>query len=550
MRYGWFISFLACLFAGVPVTAASEAGRVVLLVNSNVPESMEVARHYVSRRAIPEENIISLPMPVEETVSVRQYVDSIYNPLLAVLKDKGWVKGVRSHRPDHVGRRRMSICLHDIAYLVTTYGVPLRINNDPELLEPGVAEQSAILQVNRGSVDSELAVMAIPEPLPLASLVRNPYFEKKLISTQDAGGYIRVCRLDGPSAGAVKKLIDRSIEAEQSGLRGRAYFDIGGPHKQGDAWFNAAADLAEAAFFDMDVETSRRGMDHRDRLDAPAIYMGWYRNKAYGPWAEARWEVPPGALAFHLHSFSATTVRSRSKAWVGPLVAQGYCMTIGNVFEPYLEFTHRPQLLLEHLLSGASFGEAAAYSYPVASWMGIAVGDPLFRPFAVSLEKQLEADPEGVLAPYAHLRQINRLEKADGRGAALQYARSRFLKAPSLPLAYKLASLHVAAGNPEKAVEALKFIRFLRFFSKEERILVKKMADLLHQNGESQLAFDLYEKLLADPALSKNLQIALLTDGSEVAAAAGETMTGAKWSSKALQLKQPPTPQPKPAQKG
>ena len=188
---------------------------------------------------------------------------------------------------------------------------------------------------------------------------------------------LRVCRLDGITVAAVKRLIDRTLEAERIGLRGRAYIDIGGPHPAGDDWFQAAAERVQGAHFDTTIERSKRPMDDRDRLDAPAIYMGWYRRHAIGPWRQPRWEVPPGAIGFHLHSFSATTLRSPNKGWVGPLVEQGYAATIGNVWEPYLEFTHRPQLLLQHLLQGGTFGAAAAYSYPVTSWMGIAVGDRL-----------------------------------------------------------------------------------------------------------------------------------------------------------------------------
>ena len=63
------------------------------------------------------------------------------NPLLTALKAKGWVQGVRSQSPDFIGCFRMSIGLHRVSYLVTTYGVPLRIQNDPELLEPEVNSQ-------------------------------------------------------------------------------------------------------------------------------------------------------------------------------------------------------------------------------------------------------------------------------------------------------------------------------------------------------------------------------------------------------------------------
>lgn len=539
LRY--YIVFAVFLFLGFSRLSANEAERVVILANSNVPESMEVARYYASSRSIPKENIVTLPMPEAETVSVRDYVDTIYNPLLAKLNNNGWVKGVRSRSADPVGRRRMSVALHSISYLVTTLGVPLRIANDPTLLEPGIASEASILEVNCGSVDSELSVLAVPGKLPMTALVENPFFKKKGQAVYNTEGHMRVCRLDGPSVVAVKRLIDRSLQAERQGLQGRAYFDLGGPHKQGDEWFKQAAELAMAADFDTEIESERRLMDYRDRLDAPAIYMGWYRHKASGPWAEKQWAVPPGALGFHLHSFSATTVRSARSGWVGPLVSQGYCMTIGNVYEPYLEFTHRPHLLLEHLLAGGTFGEAAAYAYPVASWMGIAVGDPLFRPFAKSLDDQLATDAvAGAFSPYLYLRQINRLIRQKGRSAALIYARECFLKAPSLPLAYRLGNLYEEGEQVEKALEVLKFVRFLDHYPKEKRILLKKMADLLFHMGHSQTAFLVYKKLLEEEGLPKPLRILLLTEGSKIAEEAGEPTVSARWASKAMQLKQPP----------
>ena len=136
----------------------------------------------------------------------------------------------------------------------------------------------------------------------------------------------------------------------------------------GDAWLRAAGEIAEAAYFDVDFETSKRPMDFRDRLDAPAIYMGWYRPNAYAQWRAPRWRVPAGAIGFHLHSYSATSVRD-PKTWLGAFVSQGYCATFGNVFEPYLEFTHRPQVLLAHLIAGGHFGDAVMLSMPALSWL-------------------------------------------------------------------------------------------------------------------------------------------------------------------------------------
>ena len=86
----------------------------------------------------------------------------------------------------------------------------------------------------------------------------------------------------------------------------------------------------------------------------------------------------------HIHSYSATTLRNRDTGWSGPFVARGVTATVGNVFEPYLQLTHRPDLLLRALVRGATFGDAACYAQPALSWQVIAIGDPLYRPFAVS----------------------------------------------------------------------------------------------------------------------------------------------------------------------
>ena len=516
------------------------ADKVVVLVNSESPDSSAIAAHYADRRGIPEANIIELPMPTDETIDVGTYVQSIHNPLLDALLEGEWISGVRASSTDPVGRERLSVAVHSISYLVTTRGVPLRIGNSPTLLESGASELPKQFQVNRGSVDSELALLAASPNTPMAAFVRNPLFAKETRKGPDASRVIRVSRLDGPSRDSVLDLVDRTLEAERKGLRGRAYFDIGGPHKKGDRWFNAAGDLAGGAHFETTFETTKRPMDFRDRFDAPAIYMGWYRRHAYGPWKEPDWSVPPGAIGYHLHSFSATTVRSPDKGWPGPLVRQGWCATVGNVYEPYLEFTHRPELLLKALLDGAAFGEAVARSQRALSWMSVAIGDPLYRPFAVGLEAQLEAEREGPFAGYVDLREIRRLLDAGKADAALAHAKKAFVDNPSLALAYRLGRLHREQGNAKEAREALRFIRYISQYPKDERVLIRKIADLLHELGKPDLALTVYRKLLDQPRQSKALRIALYEGGAEVARDAGESGLAGTWALEADRLRQPP----------
>lgn len=508
---------------------AGEAAHVVVVVNTNDSGSAEIAEYYTEQRGIPKDNIIALKMPNQETVTLREFVDTIYNPLLNALIEKGWMNAVKATGLDVVGRERVSVATHHISYLVTTRGVPLRIANDATLLGPGLEELPEQFKVNNGSVDGELALLAGPANLSMAAFVPNPLFSNMTATSVDAKRVIRVSRLDGPSVAVVKKLIARSMQAEAEGLLGRAYFDIGGPHAKGDEWMTAAGDLAVEAYFDTDFEKTKRPMDCTDRYDAPAIYMGWYRQNAYGSWGEPKWAVPPGAIGFHLHSFSATTVRSTSTGWLGAFVNQGYCATVGNVYEPYLEYTHHPHMLLAALLEGHTFGEAAMFSNPALSWQGVAIGDPLYRPFKLGLDAQLKVSMENPLSAYLCLRQINRLEAEGQSGEALTFARTQFVRQPSLPLAYKLAKLYAARGETKKALEALKVARYITVFSTDEVVLVKQIADFLNKHGDGQLALDLYQKLIDQPSLEKSLRLSLLEDGAKVAIAEGAIGLSSSW---------------------
>lgn len=533
------------LFVGAVAYANNEAARVVILVNGNDAESVEIGEYYASKRGIPKENIIRLATSKAETITVSEYIETIYNPLLSKLIEGEWVQGVRASGPDRFGRQGMSVAVHSISYLVTVRGVPLRISNAPDLIEANPGEMPEQFKVNQGSVDGDLALLLAPTNLSMTALVPNPLFQKKSPLAGDLSRLLRVTRLDGPKASDVMKLVDRTLEAERTGLMGRAYFDIGGPHETGDVWMNAAGDLAKAAYFDTSFETTKRPMDLNDRYDGPAIYMGWYRPNAYGPWGAPRWSVPPGAIAYHLHSYSATTVRSDKQAWLGPLVAQGYCATMGSVYEPYLEFTHRPQLLLEHLLMGHTFGEAIAYCNPSLSWMGVAIGDPLYRPFKVDLSAQLAQELEGPFATYVYLREINRLKAEVSQTAALAYARKTFVEQPTLALAYELAQLFAAEGQKKESIEALKIVRYINEYSDDEQILVKQIADFLYEQGEGAAALEIYEGLIGQRYLDKQLRIALLEGGAKVAATAGRATQTSRWNLEARQLKAPPSPRKK-----
>ena len=524
-------------------TNAVLAKEMVIVVNRNDPDSLSIGQHYARQRGIPESRIVQLSAPIKETITIAEYAKTVANPLLNALIENEWVKGVKDRSKDAYGRERLSVSIHNIPFVVLIKGVPLRIANDPLLLEESTANLSAQFRVNNGSVDGEIALLLAPPQTSMTALVPNPYFEKSSISSTDANRLLRVTRLDGPTKANVINLIDRTLKAEEIGLMGRAYIDTGGPHAKGDEWIRAAGAIAEAAFFDIDYETSKRAMNHRDRLDAPAIYMGWYRPHAQAQWRSPRWPVPPGAIGFHLHSFSGTSVRN-TKTWLGAFVAQGYCATVGNVYEPYLEYTHRPQVLLAHLVSGGNFGEAVAMSTPSLSWQSVAIGDPLYRPFKVSLAEQLKSSEGSTFTAYASIREINRMLAEEGSESAIAYARSKFISQPSLALAYRLAQLYANDAKDREAVEVLKIIRFMTRFSPDDFVLVQKIANFLHKLDEGEMAFNIYKNLLEERDLDKQLKISLFEGGARIAAAQNEPVIASRWDLEARKLKSPPTPKP------
>jgi tetratricopeptide (TPR) repeat protein len=166
----------------------------------------------------------------------------------------------------------------------------------------------------------------------------------------------------------------------------------------------------------------------------------------------------PGAFAYHLHSFSAATLRSTNRHWAGPLLAKGATATMGSVYEPYLTGTPDLAVFTARLIyQGFTFGEAACASQNVASWQTTVVGDPLYRPFGRNpdiLHAEL-ARHGSKLIEWSWLRLAN-LNLANGKALADCVAALESLEGAktSAVLAEKLGDLYRAQGKPASAVHA------------------------------------------------------------------------------------------------
>jgi len=511
--------------------AAGIADRVVLVANSDAPDSVAIARHYAEVRGVPPANIIALRMPVAETITWKEFVATVWQPLEDELVRKGWIDAIPMDLFDDVGRRKYAVSGQRIAVLVLCRGVPLRIVHDPSLYrEVAPFTSHPEMRTNQGAVDSELSLLAQTD-YPINASIPNPFYYNDQPTDFARSQVVKVSRLDGPSAADALHLVDLAVEAERRGLLGRAYVDIAGPHENGDRWLEAAAARIRALGFDLSVGHGPGTLPATSRIDAPALYLGWYTSDLNGPFALPGFRFPPGAIAAHMHSFSAHTLRSSTEGWCGPLLARGVTATVGNVFEPYLEYLHRPDLLMEALARGDDLVDAAYYALPVLSWQSIVIGDPLYRPFKVSLAaqiKDLSALPPQ-LAGYAAIRQMNLLD-ADGRKAeAIALGKSAMKQAPNLALALALATRLADSGDNEAATWVVSAVADTADLSAPDWELVREAASFLSANKKSAEAIDLYRRLFDVDAIPPAVKATWLAEARRAALEGGDTGQAAQW---------------------
>ena len=520
--------------------AAPAAARVVVLANSDDADSLRLAHYYTEKRGVPAANIYAYKMSAAETIGWPEFVATIWQPLQDDLVRAGWIDAIPMDLVDPAGRRKYVIHGHRIAYLVVCRGVPLRIEANPAwAIEPAVVPLAnrPEFATNQAAVDSELALLA-ESVHPTGRFVPNILFQNEAPTTFDAARVVKATRLDGPTVEAARALVDHALTAERDGLLGRAYVDIGGIHEEGDRWLEEIARQLTELGFDTDVDREPMTLPGTARFDAPVLYFGWYAGDLNGPFALPGFRFPPGAIAQHIHSMSASTLRSARTGWCGPLVDRGVTGTLGNVYEPYLQILHRPTLFLRALARGATFGDAAYYSLPVLSWQCVAIGDPLYRPFAVSFEEQWANRRE--LAPrmsaYVVLRKMRLLEADEQDDEALALARAELAAAPSLPLALAVAGRLARRGDAAGTVRTLDFASRLESSTTEEWALMRAAARLLETNGAPAKAVETYRRLFAAKELPRDLRVAWLRDAAHAATAANDLAQSEAWDRELAEL--------------
>ncbi len=357
--------------------AALDHTQVVVLYNSNEAESREVALDYARGRGIPSTQLVGLDVPMTDTISRDVYNEKVRAVLERKFATNGWWQAPSTTQ----GNQPIALRETKMKALVCIRGVPFRISRSKDRVAPPEAVKQ-FKGVTEASVDGDLACLATWNS-SLTGPVPNPYFKKDTLFNQKQipWGMLLVTRIDGPSYEICRRMIKDVLEVEKTGLWGRGYIDLAEKYKQGDDWLKNITKQCDQEGIPCIVEPTKDTFTSHYPMTDAALYFGWYRYNRDGALLSRSFKFRKGAVAVHIHSFSAEKLRSNSERWCGPLLAKGAAASLGNVYEPYLGITHHLDIFFDRLLKGYTLAEAAYMAQPAVSWHNLVLGDPLYRPF-------------------------------------------------------------------------------------------------------------------------------------------------------------------------
>jgi uncharacterized protein (TIGR03790 family) len=345
----------------VPGLLGQPAGSVLVIVNQSSALSRKIGEYYAERRRIAASNICRLNATGDEEISRSEFDDQIARPIETYL---------RAHN-----------LTEKVLFMVTTAGVPLKIRGNL-----GLTAEAA-------SVDSELTLLysdmhGHSHSAPAG--VANPFFGKTNAPFRhpDFPIYL-VTRLAGFDFDDVKGIIDRALVARN---RGNFVIDLKGSDKtQGNRWLLQAAQQLPRDRVVLDV--SRSVLSHESDVIA---YASWGSNDPDRKDRHLGFHWLAGAIVTEYVSTNGRTFARPPDSWnigawgdpkatfagspqtlTADYIHDGATGASGHVYEPYLQFTPRPNIVLPAYYHGRNLAESYYLGIPMLSWMNIVVGDPL-----------------------------------------------------------------------------------------------------------------------------------------------------------------------------
>ena len=377
-------------------------GQVAVVYNSKIPASKDLAEFYAFSRRIPEANIIGLDVTEKPTIARPTYNKFIRQPLRQKFLAKKWWTMGKDDKGNELPVESRIRCL------VLMKGLPLRISRSAIPADEDEKTRRFNLQ-NEAAIDSELSLMGL-STYPIGGPIPNPYYNQDVpIAQHPAKHLLLVGRLDAPTYDHCKRMVLDALDVEKEGLWGMAYLDLakkGGAFAIGDEWIGNIAKMTTQANHPTLVNAMPDTLVTNYPMQDAALYFGWYTSHRNGPFLNPEMKFQKGAIAVHIHSFSAQQLTNPAKNWSAGLIDRGAAATLGNTWEPYLQLSHHLDIFYARLVKGYSLIEAGSMSMNALSWQNIVIGDPLYTPYRTTevTAETLQGDREYKLIRYAGSR--------------------------------------------------------------------------------------------------------------------------------------------------
>lgn len=397
-----------CIVTGLILTLCPEVlalkpDQVLLIANKNDKASIPLARFYMEKRNIPEQNLVIVSTTQNETCSRKEYESKIIPPVRKFVKNHPSIRvllimygmPLRVASPNWLPSEKeileeLERQKKDLENLLIGNDVPdpkIRQDKHTQLSDIKTKITSFLRKNDKvASLDSELSLVKVKN-YELNMWLPNPYYlgfrnSKTQLKLKDI---LMTSRLDGPDEDTVRRIILDAVEAEKTGLKGNACFDA--------RWKDPGEKkLSGYAFYDKSIHTASRILEKEKRIpvildDTPtlfskgknlktALYCGWYSHKKY---IDAfSWQK--GSVGYHIASSECTTLKKKdSQVWCKKMLEKGIAATVGPVGEPYVQAFPVPEIFFTFLTEGyLSLAETYIISLPFLSWKMILIGDPLY----------------------------------------------------------------------------------------------------------------------------------------------------------------------------
>lgn len=351
-----FFAFIFLVFC-LSLATQSHAGTydhddVLIIVNDNSATSTEIGEYFRTARGMSADQVIHINAQTSETVSRAEFETNIRTPV-----------------EDYITTNDLT---DSINYLVTTKGVPLRVNGDPDNGDD-----------NRASVDQELMLIlgSNSAQIGVTGSYTNPYYtNEQSFSRADYDMYL-VTRLTAYTINQVKSLIDRSSFATTTNT-GNFVLDVDpnrdtGSYQQANDWMRTAETTLTSGSYTVLLDESTAYITDQANLLG---YYSWGSNDCCDlNNGISNNTYVNGSIAETVVSSSGRTFEyppTYGQSLIADLIAEGVTGVAGYTTEPYVNAIANADILFDRYTKGYNLAESFSMSTNHVSWKQVVVGDP------------------------------------------------------------------------------------------------------------------------------------------------------------------------------